>query len=115
MLTKEDQEAYYGAEARGVPTYMGPEVLRDFETYCAASDVWSLGCTIGFLMRNGKHVFSSNVNVLQYKGGAKKWWTCCFKEHLRLLLHPCQARVRHDSAKPRKASNSWAGVGHVYQ
>jgi len=71
MLTKEAQEAYFRAEAPGVPTYMGPEVLRDFETYSAASDVWSLGCTIGFLMRNGKHVFNSNVSVLQYKGGRK--------------------------------------------
>ena len=67
MLTREAQEAYYGGDAPGVPTYMGPEVLRDFETYSAASDVWSLGCVIAFFMRNGKHVFNSNEDVLYYK------------------------------------------------
>ena len=48
MLT---QEAYYG-----VPTYMGPEVLRNFETLSAAFDVWSHSCVIAFFIRNGKHV-----------------------------------------------------------
>ena len=67
MLTREAQEAYYGGDGPGVPTYMGPEVLRDFETYSAASDVWSLGCVIAFFMRNGKHVFNSNEDVLYYK------------------------------------------------
>ena len=67
MLTREAQEEYYGGDAPGVPTYMGPEVLRDFETYSAASDVWSLGCVIAFFMRNGKHVFNSNEDVLYYK------------------------------------------------
>ena len=37
MLTQERQEAYYG-----VPTYMGPQVLRNFETFSAAFDAWSL-------------------------------------------------------------------------
>ena len=46
---------------------MGPEVLRDFETYSAASDVWSLGCVIAFYMRKGKHVFNCNDDVLYYK------------------------------------------------
>merc|ERR550532_3785813 len=67
MLTREAQEAYYGGDGPGVPTYMGPEVLRDFETYSAASDVWSLGCVIAYHMRNGKHVFNSNDDVLYYK------------------------------------------------
>ena len=67
LLTREAQEQYYGGDGPGVPTYMGPEVLRDFETYSAASDVWSLGCVIAFFMRNGKHVFNSNEDVLYYK------------------------------------------------
>ena len=67
MLTREAQEQYYGGDAPGVPTYMGPEVLRDFETYSAASDVWSLGCVIAFFMRNGKHVFNCNDDVLYFK------------------------------------------------
>ena len=67
MLTREAQEAYYGGDAPGVPTYMGPEVLRDFETYSAASDVWSLGCVIAFFIRNGKHVFNCNDDVLYFK------------------------------------------------
>ena len=67
MLTREAQEQYYGGDAPGVPTYMGPEVLRDFETYSAASDVWSLGCVIAFFIRNGKHVFNCNDDVLYYR------------------------------------------------
>ena len=67
MLTREAQEAYYGGDGPGVPTYMGPEVLRDFETYSPASDVWSLGCVIAFFMRKGKHVFNCNDDVLYYK------------------------------------------------
>ena len=67
MLTREAQEAYYGGDGPGVPTYMGPEVLRDFETYSASSDVWSLGCVIAFCMRKGKHVFNCNDDVLYYK------------------------------------------------
>ena len=46
---------------------MGPEVLKDFETYSPASDVWSLGCVIAFYMRKGKHVFNCNDDVLYYK------------------------------------------------
>ena len=67
MLTREAQEQYYGGDGPGVPTYMGPEVLRDFETYSAASDVWSLGCVIAYRMRRGKHVFNCNDDVLYYK------------------------------------------------
>ena len=68
MLTREAQEAYYGGDAPGVPTYMGPEVLRDFETYSAASDVWSLGCVVAFRINgDGKHVFNCNDDVLYYK------------------------------------------------
>merc|ERR1719432_463771 len=59
MLTREAQAEYYGGDAPGVPTYLGPEVLRDFETYSAASDIWSLGCVIAYYMRKGKHVFNS--------------------------------------------------------
>lgn len=67
MLTREAQEVYYGGDAPGIPTYMGPEVLRDFERYSAASDIWSLGCVIAFYMRNGKHVFNCNDDVLFYQ------------------------------------------------
>jgi len=66
LLTWEAQQAYYGAEEPGIPSYMGPEVLRDFETYSAASDVWSLGCVIAFYMRDGEHVFDCNEEVLYY-------------------------------------------------
>merc|ERR1711971_651088 len=54
-------------DAPGVPTYMGPEVLKDFDTYSSASDVWSLGFVIAFYMRKGKHVFNCNDDVLYYK------------------------------------------------
>merc|ERR1719323_2995457 len=67
MLTRTAQEAYYGADVPGVPTYMGPEVLRDFETYSAASDVWSLGCVIAFYMRNGEHIFNNNEEASRYE------------------------------------------------
>merc|ERR1712055_491822 len=67
MLTREAQEQYYGGDRPGIPTYMGPEVLRDFETYSAVSDVWSLGCVVAFYMRRGKHVFNCNDDVLYYR------------------------------------------------
>ena len=69
MLTREAQEAYYGGDAPGVPVYMGPEVLRDFETYSASSDMWSLGLVIAFRMREGEHVFNCNEDVLYYGKG----------------------------------------------
>ena len=69
MLTREAQEAYYGGDAPGVPTYMGPEVLKDYETYSASSDVWSMGLVIAFYMRNGRHVFNCNDDVLYYEPG----------------------------------------------
>ena len=69
MLTREAQEAYYGGDAPGIPTYMGPEVLKDFETYSASSDVWSMGLVIAFYMRNGRHVFNCNDDVLYYEPG----------------------------------------------
>ena len=67
MLNKDAQQAYYGADTPGEPNYMSPEVLRDFETYSAASDMWSLGCVIAFYMRRGKHVFHSIEDVLHYR------------------------------------------------
>jgi len=69
MLTREAQEAYYGGDAPGVPVYMGPEVLMDFETYSASSDMWSLGLVIAFRMRYGEHVFNCNDDVLYYEPG----------------------------------------------
>ena len=42
-------------------------MLRDFETYSTASDIWSLGCVIAYRMRRGKHVFNCNDDVLYYK------------------------------------------------
>jgi NIMA (never in mitosis gene a)-related kinase len=56
LLNKPAQEEYYGADAPGVPTYMGPEVFRDFESYSAASDMWSLGCVIAFRLRGSKRL-----------------------------------------------------------
>ena len=69
MLTREAQEAYYGADNPGVATYMAPEVLEHFENYTAATDMWSLGCLIAFVMRKGEHVFNSNDDVLYYETG----------------------------------------------
>ena len=66
MLTREAQSAYYEGDGPGVPTYMGPEVIRNFENYTAASDVWSLGCVVAFYMKIGKHVFNCNDDVLNY-------------------------------------------------
>ena len=40
LLTKETQQAYYTAGYQGVPTYMAPEVWRDFRDYSDKSDVW---------------------------------------------------------------------------
>ena len=69
MLTREAQEAYYGADNPGVPTYMGPEVLQNFENYSAATDMWSFGALIGFLMQDGSHIFSCNQDVVDYQSG----------------------------------------------
>ena len=35
MLTREAQENYHSDDGPGVPTYMGPEVIRNFENYTA--------------------------------------------------------------------------------
>ena len=72
MLTREAKEQYYGGDAPGVPTYMGPEVLRDFETYSAASDVWSLGCVIAFFMRNALKCMLICLNNKQQFGSILK-------------------------------------------
>jgi len=79
LLTKETQQAYYTAGYQGVPTYMAPEVWRDYRSYSDKSDVWALGCVIAFYI-NRRHVFYQDVEVLQYSGGkildeevCKKW------------------------------------------
>eukprot|EP00092_Neocalanus_flemingeri_P023158 GFUD01025111.1.p1 GENE.GFUD01025111.1~~GFUD01025111.1.p1 ORF type:complete len:146 (-),score=25.84 GFUD01025111.1:320-757(-) len=63
LLNRDAQQAYYGAEKEGVPTYMAPEVYADYERYSAASDVWSLGCVMAFFMNNGRHVFYTQEDV----------------------------------------------------
>jgi len=68
LLTKETQQAYYTAGYQGVPTYMAPEVWRDYRNYSDKSDVWALGCVIAFSI-NRRHVFYQDVEVLQYNGG----------------------------------------------
>ena len=69
MLTREAQEAYYGADNPGEPSYMGPEVLHNFENYSSESDIWALGCVIAFVMRSGEHVFNCNEDVVYYEPG----------------------------------------------
>ena len=64
MLTREDQKKYYGADTAA---YMGPEVFRHFENYSRASDMWSFGCLIAFVMKKGNAVFKSKKDVLCYK------------------------------------------------
>jgi len=68
LLTKETQQAYYTAGYQGVPTYMAPEVWRDYRSYSDRSDVWALGCVIAFYI-NRRHMFFQDVEVLQYSGG----------------------------------------------
>jgi len=79
LLTKETQQAYYTAGYQGVPTYMAPEVWRDYRDYSDKSDVWALGCLMAFSL-NGQHLFYQDVEVLRYSGGeildkkvCKKW------------------------------------------
>ena len=66
-LMQEVQEAYYVGNVPRVPVYMGPEVLNNFESYSAASDIWSLGCVTTFYMRGGKHVFTCTDDVLNFQ------------------------------------------------
>eukprot|EP00092_Neocalanus_flemingeri_P108893 GFUD01139878.1.p1 GENE.GFUD01139878.1~~GFUD01139878.1.p1 ORF type:complete len:275 (-),score=45.94 GFUD01139878.1:293-1117(-) len=68
LLNRDAQEAYYGAEYEGVPTYMAPEVYDDYERYSAASDVWSLGCVIAFYINKGRHVFYTPEDVQSFAG-----------------------------------------------
>eukprot|EP00092_Neocalanus_flemingeri_P064939 GFUD01078885.1.p1 GENE.GFUD01078885.1~~GFUD01078885.1.p1 ORF type:complete len:275 (-),score=49.33 GFUD01078885.1:169-993(-) len=68
LLNRDAQEAYYGAESEGVPTYMAPEVYDDYEKFSAASDVWSLGCVIAFRINKGRHVFYTQEDVQSYAG-----------------------------------------------
>ena len=46
---------------------MGPEVLKNPESYSAASDIWSLGCVTIFYMRGEKHVFTCKDDVLNFQ------------------------------------------------
>ena len=133
MLTREAQEQYYGGDTPGVPTYMGPEVLRDFETYSPASDVWSMGCVIAFYMRKGKHVFNCNDDVLYYKPSMAG--DMIFNEEsinnyssdlVQLVCSMIQVlpkifRCSHLSSqfyflpdKSRQETNSQGSVGHVH-
>ena len=66
-LTREVQEAYCAVNVPGVPVYMAPEVLNDFESYSTASDVWSLVCVTTFYMRGGRHMFTSKDDVLNFQ------------------------------------------------
>eukprot|EP00092_Neocalanus_flemingeri_P064942 GFUD01078888.1.p1 GENE.GFUD01078888.1~~GFUD01078888.1.p1 ORF type:complete len:275 (-),score=47.87 GFUD01078888.1:154-978(-) len=68
LLNRDAQEAYYGAEYEGVPTYMAPEVYDDYEQFSAASDVWSLGCVMAFRINKGRHVFYTQEDVQSYAG-----------------------------------------------
>ena len=70
MLTREAQKAHYGADGPGVPTYMAPEVIRHYANYTGASDMWSLGCVIAFVMNKGSsHAFYSKYDVFFHKTG----------------------------------------------
>ena len=68
LLNRDAQEAYYGAEYEGVPTYMAPEVYEDYEVYSEDSDVWSLGLVIAFYINAGRHVFYTQEDVQSYRG-----------------------------------------------
>ena len=68
LLNRDAQEAYYGAEYEGVPTYMAPEVYEDYETYFEKSDIWSLGCVMAFYLNKGRHVFYTPEDVQSYGG-----------------------------------------------
>ena len=134
MLTREAQEAYYGGDAPGVPTYMGPEVLKDYETYSASSDVWSMGLVIAFYMRNGRHVFNCNDDVLYYEPGMASdmiFTDECYNNYspelIRLVSNMIQVTLRLEFAcicmpmfntlipdpAPKK-TNSTAGFEHVH-
>jgi len=78
LLTKETQQAYYTAGYQGVPTYMAPEVWRDYRSYSDKSDVWALGCVVAFNI-NRRHVFYQDVEVLQYSGGEILCKEVCIK------------------------------------
>lgn len=68
LLNRDAQQAFYGAEYEGYPTYMAPEVYTDYETYSDKSDIWSLGCVLAFYINKGRHVFYSYQEI-QYYGG----------------------------------------------
>ena len=49
-------------------TYMAPEVIWHYANYTGASDMWSLGCVIAFVMNKGRPLFESKTDVLRYSG-----------------------------------------------
>ena len=51
----------------GTPTYMSPEMIRDHK-YGISTDVWSLGVVISFVCNNGKHLFTSKSDVMEWDG-----------------------------------------------
>jgi len=68
LLNRDAQQAYYGAEYQGVPTYMAPEVYENYETFSEKSDIWSLGCVMAFYLNKGRHIFFTQEEV-EYYGG----------------------------------------------
>ena len=120
LWTREAPGAYYGDD--------GPEVLTDFETYGAASNIWSLGRVITYYMRKGKHVFNCNDDVLFYRprmasdmifnkkstnnySSTLVQLVCSMIQVLKVLLvHPF---IDLNTDQAWKATNSQAGVGYV--
>ena len=86
LLNRDAQQAYYGAEYEGVPTYMAPEVYEDYETYSEKSDIWSLGLVMAFYINNGRHVFYTPEEIEYYTGHEDILDEHVFEEYSQDLL-----------------------------
>ena len=47
----------YTSQVAGTPSYMAPEVWKDYTSYSFGADLWSLGCVLVFRCNNGRHLF----------------------------------------------------------
>ncbi len=73
LLNKKRLESYYAQTFAGTEIYMAPEVMDTRVSvnnrYGLSADIWSVGAVMHFYCSNGKHLFKSEDDVWNWRGG----------------------------------------------